>query len=229
MIVKDKAIKTAENAIGYTFKNKELLEVALTHSSFVNEGGGEFSNERMEFLGDAILDAIVSDDIYHMYPEKDEGYMSKLRASIVSEQPLYKLSKKHNLDKFMLMGNGEISEHGMDKPSILSDCFEAVVAAIYLDGGFEQARKWVNSIITKDVYTDDHIKACDYKSKLYEKTVKDDKEISFKVLNESGPVHDRIFEVGVFINGKLAGKGKGTTKKSAEQEASKKCLENYEV
>ena len=227
--MKDKAVELAEKAIGYTFKNKDLLEVALTHSSFVNEGGGKYSNERMEFLGDAILDAIVSDDIYRIFPEKDEGYMSKLRASVVSEQPLYKLSKRHNLDKFMLMGHGEISEHGMEKPSLLSDCFEAVVAAIYLDGGFEKAKKWVNSIITKDVYNDDDIKACDYKSKLYEMLAKNGKNISFKVISENGPVHDRIFEVGVYINGKLSGTGKGTTKKSAEQEASKKCLENYEV
>ena len=155
--------------------------------------------------------------------------MSKLRASIVSEQPLYKLSKRHNLDRFMLMGNGEMSEHGMEKPSLLSDCFEAVVAAIYLDGGFEQAKKWVNSIITEEVYNDDDIKACDYKSRLYEKIAKNDMNIMFKILSEQGPVHDRIFEVGVYINGQLAGKGKGTTKKGAEQEASKKCLENYEV
>ena len=225
----EKAINLAEKSIGYVFKNKELLEVALTHSSFVNEGGGKSSNERMEFLGDAILDAIVSDDIYNMYPEKDEGYMSKLRASIVSEQPLFKLSKRHNIDKFLLMGNGEIAEHGMDKPSLLSDCFEAIVAAIYLDGGFNEAKKWVNSIITKDVYTDDNIKTFDYKSKLYEMIAKNDKNIVFKVLSETGPVHDRVFEVGVYVDNKLSGTGKGTTKKGAEQEASKKCLENYEV
>lgn len=225
----DNVIKSAEKSIGYTFKNKELLEVALTHSSFVNEGGGKASNERMEFLGDAILDAIVSDEIYHMYPDNDEGYMSKLRASVVSEQPLFKLSKRHNIDKFLLMGNGEIAEHGMDKPSLLSDCFEAIVAAIYLDGGFYAAKKWINSVITKDVYTDDSIKTFDYKSKLYEMFAKKDKNIEFKVISEEGPVHERVFKVGVYIDGKLSGTGEGTTKKGAEQEASEKCLKNYEV
>ncbi len=220
---------SAEENLGYSFKNKELLKVALTHSSLVNEGGASISNERMEFLGDAILDAIVSIDIYGLYPEKDEGFLSKLRASVVSEKPLYMLSKRKNLHKFILMGNGEILENGMDKPSILSDCFEAIVAAIYLDAGFDKVKEWVNSIITKEVYADDSIKNVDYKSKVYELCAQSSDEVKFQVLNEKGPVHDRIFEVGIYINGKLIAKAEGNTKKSAEQEASKKCLEIYEV
>lgn len=225
----DKILLDAEKTLGYSFKNKELLKVALTHSSLVNEGGASISNERMEFLGDAILDAIVSIDIYGLYPEKDEGFLSKLRASVVSEKPLYILSKRKNLHKFILMGNGEILENGMDKPSILSDCFEAVVAAIFLDAGFDKTKEWVNAIITKDVYVDDSIKNVDYKSKIYELCAQKSDDIKFKVLDEKGPVHDRVFEIGVFINGKLIAKGEGNTKKSAEQEASKKCLEIYEV
>ncbi len=225
----DKILLDAEKTLGYSFKNKELLKVALTHSSLVNEGGASISNERMEFLGDAILDAIVSIDIYGLYPEKDEGFLSKLRASVVSEKPLYILSKRKNLHKFILMGNGEILENGMDKPSILSDCFEAVVAAIFLDAGFDKTKEWVNAIITKDVYADDSIKNVDYKSKIYELCAQKTDDIKFKVLDEKGPVHDRVFEIGVFINGKLIAKGEGNTKKSAEQEASKKCLEIYEV
>ncbi len=227
--MEDKVLESAEKTLGYTFKNKELLKVALTHSSLVNEGGANVSNERMEFLGDAILDAIVSIDIYGLYPEKDEGFLSKLRASVVSEKPLYILSKRNNLDKFILMGNGEILENGMDKPSLLSDCFEAVVAAIYLDAGFDRVKQWVNSIITEDVYTDDSIKNVDYKSKVYELCARTSDDVKYKVLAEKGPVHDRIFEVGVYINGKLIAKAEGNTKKSAEQEASKKCLEIYEV
>ena len=227
--MEEKILSLAEKELGYSFKNKELLKQALTHSSLVNEGGAKASNERMEFLGDAILDAIVSIDIYGLYPEKDEGFLSKLRASVVSEKPLYILSKRNNLHKFILMGNGEILENGMDKPSILSDCFEAVVAAIFLDAGFDKTKQWVNSIITNDVYIDDSIKNVDYKSKVYELCARASDEVKYKVLSEKGPVHDRVFEIGVYINGKLIAKAEGSTKKNAEQEASKKCLEIYEV
>lgn len=216
-------ISYAEKLLKYNFKDKRLLETALTHSSLVNEGGAKISNERMEFLGDAILDAIVSEKIYKNNPDKDEGFMSKLRASVVSETPLYKISKKYDFDKLIRFGKGEIIEQGMNKPSILSDCFEAIVAAIYLDSDFDTVKKWVNSIITDDVYSDDSIKTFDYKSKLYEKYA-GKQQITFKTISEEGPAHDRIFNIGIYIDDKLMITAKGSTKKAAEQEAAKEYL-----
>lgn len=218
-----------EKEFNYRFKNPDLLFTALSHSSLVNEGYAEISNQRMEFLGDAVLDAIVSDKIYGMYPERDEGFMSKLKSSMVSEQPLYKISRIIGLDKIVMMGKGEMNEHGSHKPSILSDCFEAVVAAVFLDGGFGAAKEWVNSIITEDMYESDKIKAYDYKSLVYEKYAGTGKSVVFKVIKEKGPAHDKEFEVGLFIDGKLVCSTTAANKRTAEQKVSgiylEKCSE----
>lgn len=219
-------LKALQKVLSYTFKNEGTLLQALTHKSYANEKKGLLTdNERLEFLGDAVLDLAISHLIMEKFPNLSEGEMSKLRASVVNESHLAVMAKGIGLDQSLLLGRGEELSGGRKKPSILADSFEAVIAAIYMDGGFEEAFMIVSSHFSKLLAkTDLYI---DYKTRLQELTQERLKCMPvYNLKSTSGPDHARMFEVELYIEGKLYGTGSGKTKKEAEQEAAREALEN---
>ena len=219
-----------EKRIGYTFKNKMYLETALSHSSYAYEAKCE-SNERLEFLGDSVLSLIVSEKLFKTYGKDDEGDLSKIRASLVCENGLYELSKKIDLSKEIRLGHGEERCGGRNRPSVISDAFEALLAAIFLDSDFETAKKWLLNIM-KEELSDVHGKRriSDYKTALQEHTQKGTKgKVTYIKISEDGPDHQKHFVCAVLVDGKEVAKGDGRTKKEAEQNAAKNALEIYEV
>ena len=220
-------IEELEKNIGYTFKNKELLKQALRHTSYANEHNLE-SNEKLEFLGDSILEFLSSKYIYNKYTNLREGEMTKVRATVVCEKSLYKVAKLHNFSDFLYLGKSEQKTEGSKRPAILADSVEAVIAAIYLDGGLEEAEKFIIENL-KDAILDatKHVGDKDYKTVLQEKLQEHgDVKIEYKTIGESGPDHDKTFEADVEVNGKFLAKGKGKSKKEAQMQAAKKALEN---
>ena len=220
-------IEELEKNIGYTFKNKELLKQALRHTSYANERNLE-SNEKLEFLGDSILEFLSSKYIYNKYTKLREGEMTKVRATVVCEKSLYKVAKLHNFSDFLYLGKSEQKTDGSKRPAILADSVEAVIAAIYLDGGLEEAEKFIIENL-KDAILDatKHVGDKDYKTVLQEKLQEHgDVKIEYKTIGESGPDHDKTFEADVEVNGKFLAKGKGKSKKEAQMQAAKKALEN---
>ncbi len=213
--------------IGYQFKNTELLTTALTHSSFANEAkGGVKYNERLEFLGDSVLSIVVSDYIYLHCPELPEGKLTKLRASLVCEKSLYVYAKQINMGKYIRLSKGERRSGGDDRPSILSDAFEALIAAIYLDGGIEPARSFILRFVIPDIKSSKPKKFKDYKTLLQEIIQKNPEEkLSYVLVRETGPDHDKHFVVEVHLNSNVIGKGGGRSKKEAEQQAARQALE----
>ena len=214
-------MKQLEKNIGYHFKNKELLRTAVTHSSYANENrGGLAYNERLEFLGDAVLQLITSEKLFTENPDMPEGRMSKQRAALVCEDALAGYSAEINLGEFMLLGKGEEATGGRHRPSILADAFEAVTGAIFLDGGMENAKKFVLHFLDAA-----HLSLKDYKTLLQELIQKNPGErLSYVVTGESGPDHDKVFNVEVHLNSNVIGKGTGKSKKQAEQAAAKEAL-----
>ena len=217
-----------EEKIGYGFKNRELLRTALTHSSYANErhGGDCRSYERLEFLGDSILGLITAEFLYAHEPRLPEGRMTKLRAELVCESSLYRVALKLELGKHMRLGRGEEHTGGRQRPSILADMVEAIIAAMYQDSGMEQSRRFVLEMILKDAPIDESHTNADYKTRLQELVQrKSDQHISYTMTGESGPDHNKLFSFSVSINGVPAGEGSGRTKKEAEQMAAMKALE----
>lgn len=212
--------------IGYTFKNEDLIITATTHTSYANEvKHGTVHNERLEFLGDSVLSIVVSDYLFK-HSHLPEGELTKLRASLVCEKTLCEFAKKINLGSFMRLGKGEQMSGGSSRPSILADAFEAVIAAIYLDGGMEPARKFVLSFVIEQIKCQSEIPYKDYKTELQE-IIQQNKEenVSYKLVGEEGPDHDKRFTVNVMLNSNVIGTGKGKSKKNAEQLAAKEALE----
>ena len=219
-----------EKNIGYSFSDRDYLLLALRHSSFANESKEEDeSNERLEFLGDSVLSIIVSDYIFRNYPGLPEGELSRIRASVVCRASLSSLSRKLSLGDFLLLGKGEDESDGRDKDSILENAFEALVAAIYLDGGLEKTREFVLSNIIPVIKSHvDPVKDTDYKSLLQQRIQKDHTGfIKYKTVGESGPAHKRVFEVEVWLDSNLLGRGTGLTKKEAEKNAARAALEYF--
>ncbi len=216
-----------EESIGYTFKNKLLLKNALTHTSYANENNVK-SNEKLEFLGDSILEFISSKYIYTKYPNLKEGEMTKVRADVVCERSLYKVALKHNFSDFLFIGKSQIINKGNERPSILADSIEAVIAAIYFDSGLEAAEKFIVENLKDYIETaSKHVGMKDHKTVLQEKLqVHGDVKIKYDIIKESGPDHDKTFTARVSLNGKVLAEGNGRTKKEAEMEAAKKALEN---
>lgn len=212
-----------EAKIGYTFKNPQLLNHALTHSSYANEKHLSYgSNERLEFLGDSVL-GVITAEYFYKYCSLPEGELTKLRASTVCEKSLFAFAKELDLGKYLLLGKGEMRMHGSERPSILADAFESVIAAIYLDGGFSEAQKFVLRFISKA--TVEKPSFHDYKTALQEIIQKNrDEHISYCLVGESGPDHDKRFEVEVHLDSNVIGKGSGKSKKIAEQEAARQAL-----
>lgn len=212
-----------ENKLGYKFKNTQLLRHALTHSSYANEKHLPYgSNERLEFLGDSVLGVITAEYFFKNF-DLPEGELTKLRASTVCEKSLFAFAKELDLGKYLLLGKGEMRTHGAERPSILSDAFESVIAAIYLDGGKEAAEKFVLRFIPDAVVQKNNFH--DYKTALQEIIQKNpDEHISYVLVGESGPDHDKRFEVEVHLDSNIIGSGVGKSKKLAEQSAAKAAL-----
>lgn len=214
-------MKQLEKNIGYHFRDKSLLKTAVTHSSFANENrGGLAYNERLEFLGDAVLQLITSEKLFKENPDMPEGRMSKQRAALVCEDALAGYSKEIQLGDFMLLGKGEEATGGRHRPSILADAFEALIGAIFLDGGMDNAKRFVRRFLDAA-----HTSLKDYKTLLQEIIQKNPGErLSYVVIGESGPDHDKVFNVEVHLNSNVIGKGTGKSKKQAEQAAAKEAL-----
>lgn len=222
-----------EKKIGYTFVNKELLKAALTHKSYAYEAGNVSSssyNERLEFLGDAILEHIVSIELYNITPLLKEGVMSKKRAEIVCEKSLSNVIKEHRLSKYVMLGKCEITTGGNKKDAILADMFEAILGAIYLDGGFEKAQttclNLLEHTITKVLNEQNSM---DYKTRLQELLQKNGTvKIEYKLDKEEGKDHAKTFYSSVYFEGKKIGEGHGKTKKTSEQAAAAVALKKFE-
>ncbi len=217
-------MKELEKNIGYSFRNKELLELALSHSSYANEKHGRQDNERLEFLGDSVLGFITAEYLFSTLENRPEGELTKLRANAVCEKSLAVFANEINLGDYILLGKGEMMTGGRERPSILSDAFESVIAAIYLDGGMEEAKKFVLRFVSTS--TTDTVKATDYKTMLQEVIQKNpDEHLTYRLVAESGPDHNKEFTVEVYLNSNCIGTGKGHSKKKAEQAAAREALE----
>ena len=220
-------LEQLEKNIGYTFKNKELLKQALRHTSYANERNLE-SNEKLEFLVDSILEFLTSKHIYNNFINLREGEMTKVRATVVCGNNLSKVAKLHNFSDFLYLGKSEQKTKGAERPAILEDSVEAMIAAIYLDGGLEVAEKFIIENLKDEIReATKHVGDKDYKTVLQEKLQEHgDVKIEYKTIGESGPDHDKRFEADVEVNGKFLAKGKGKSKKEAQMQAAKKALEN---
>lgn len=216
-----------QQTIGYTFSERGLLIEALSHSSYVNElrCGNRSCNERLEFLGDAVLELVSSDFLFRKYRGVNEGELSKHRASLVCEKALAACARRVQLGGCILLGHGEMMSRGYERDSILSDALEAVIGAIYLDGGFETAKDFIMRFVLED---DDTSHYTDYKTALQELVQsRPGAEVSYELVSCKGPEHDRIFTVRVLINGTEYGEGSGRNKKDAEQKAAAEAIKKW--
>ena len=221
-------IKDLENAIGYRFQNINLLQNALTHSSYANERwhNSLMSNERLEFLGDSVLGMVVAEYLYRTFPNRPEGELTRMRADMVCEKTLAAVAGRIELGKHLMLGNGEEQGGGRNRESILADAVESVIAAAFLDGGMSAARKFIEQFILVEVPVK-KLHNADYKTALQELVQqKKNQVLSYRLTGESGPDHDKRFDVEVSLNGNVVGIGSGSSKKRAEQMAARNALEN---
>jgi len=226
-------LDTFQNIIGYSFRKAELLRAALTHKSYLNElrasekDGAAQDNERLEFLGDAVLDLAISERLIALYPLSTEGDLSKMKARLVSEVTLARVARRLGVGEFLLLGRGEERTRGREKPSILADALEAVIAAVYLDGGFETAQTVLLQLFEDEFHRlEQRREDIDYKTELQECCQREfDVLPTYRVLRESGPDHQKLFEVKIMIKEEVFGIGRGRSKKEAEQQAAKQALE----
>ena len=218
---------TLEQKIGYTFRDRSLLENALTHSSYANEHRekGALSNERLEFLGDSILGLVVADHLYRTRPDLPEGDLTRIRAALVCENSLVDVAKELDLGSYLKLGKGEESGGGRHRPSIQADAVEAMLAAVYLDGGIGQARKLIHTLVL-DQEREKTAAGRDYKTALQELIQRESGQIlTYRLIGESGPDHAKIFSMEVLLNGEAIGAGQGHSKKEAEQAAARAAVE----
>lgn len=220
-------MENLEKSIGYTFKNKSLLKQALTHTSYAYEHHVQ-SNEKLEFLGDSILEFLSSKYIYSNYPNLKEGEMTKVRAEVVCEDSLCLVAQKHHFSDFLYLGKSEAATQGSTKPAILADSVEAVIAAMYFDSGLEQVEKFIIENLRAAVeQSSKNVGMKDHKTVLQEKLQENGSvHIKYEVIKTSGPDHDKTFTVQVFCEDKPLAIGEGKTKKQAEMKAAEKALEN---
>jgi len=220
-------IKDLETAIGYRFHNISLLQNALTHSSYANERwhNSLLSNERLEFLGDSVLGMLVAEYLYRNFPNRPEGELTRMRADMVCEQTLAAAANRIGLGKHLLLGHGEEQGGGRSRNSILADAMESVIAACFLDGGMDAALKVVQQFILVEVPVT-KLHNADYKTKLQELVQqKKNQVLTYRLAGQSGPDHDKKFDVEVSLNGKVVGSGSGSSKKRAEQDAARCAIE----
>jgi ribonuclease-3 len=220
-------IKDLEKAIGYQFRDLSLLQNALAHSSYANERwhNSLMSNERLEFLGDSVLGMLVANYLYRTFPNRPEGELTRMRADMVCEKTLARVAGQLELGKHLLLGKGEEQGGGRSRESILADAVESVIAACYLDGGMEAAKAFVEKFILVTVPTQ-KMNNADYKTALQELVQqKKNQTLSYRLVGESGPDHDKKFEVELTLNGTVVGTGTGSSKKRAEQQAAQVAME----
>ena len=218
---------TLEEKLGYTFQNPDLLDNALTHSSRANESRGKLqSNERLEFLGDSILGMVVADHLFRNHPDLPEGDLTRTRAALVCEDSLVEVARELGLGEYLRLGKGESSGGGRERPSIQADAVEAVLAAIYLDGGIGSARKFIQKfILTREVAG--LTKPRDHKTALQELVQRESGQVlQYRLVGEEGPDHNKSFFVEVTLNGQAVGSGSGRSKKEAEQMAAAAAIES---
>ena len=221
-------IKDLETAIGYKFQNIQLLQNALTHSSYANERwhNSLLSNERLEFLGDSVLGMLVAEYLYHNFPNRPEGELTRMRADMVCEQTLAAAANRIGIGAHLLLGHGEERFGGRSRNSILADAMESVIAACFLDGGIQAALSVVQKFILVDVPVT-KLHNADYKTALQELVQqKKNQVLSYALVGQSGPDHDKKFDVEVSLNGTVVGRGSGSSKKRAEQMAAACAIEN---
>ena len=220
-------IKDLEAALGYKFQNITLLQNALTHSSFANERwhNSLLSNERLEFLGDSILGMAVAAYLYHHFPDRPEGDLTRMRADMVCETSLAAIAARLNLGEHLMLGHGEERFGGRNRASILADAVESVIAAAYLDGGIEAARGIIERFVLCNVPAT-KLQNTDYKTSLQELVQqKKNQTLCYRLVGESGPDHDKVFTAQVLLNDQVVGEGTGSSKKRAEQDAARVALE----
>ena len=209
-----------QEVMHYTFKNPALLRIAMTHTSFANESKVPSThNERLEFLGDSVLSVVVADYLFH-HSKRPEGELTRMRASLVSEEALFQFAQEIHLGDYLRLGRGEDLGGGRNRPSVVSDAFEALIAALYLDGGMETARNFILPFITEGKTAEE-----DYKTRLQEVIQQNPEEkLHYEVESENGPDHDKKFVVAVYLNSNRMAAGEGRSKKAAEQQAAKEAL-----
>ena len=220
-------IKDLEAAIGYKFQNITLLQNALAHSSYANERWHDSlkSNERLEFLGDSVLGMVVAEHLYRNFPDRPEGELTRMRADMVCETSLAVIAEQIGLGQHLLLGHGEETGGGRNRASILADAVESVIAASFLDGGMAAARSFIERFVLNRVPVR-QLTNKDYKTALQELVQqKKNQTITYRLVGESGPDHDKTFLVEVSLNGTVIGEGTGTSKKRAEQDAARAALE----
>ena len=220
-------IKDLETAIGYRFQNITLLQNALSHSSYANEQWHDSlkSNERLEFLGDSILGMVVAEHLYRNFPDRPEGDLTRMRADMVCEQALARIADRLDLGKHLLLGHGEEQTGGRERASILADAVESVIAACFIDGGMAAAKSFIEKFVLCNVPTE-KLQNKDYKTALQELVQqKRDQVLIYTLVGESGPDHNKLFEVALQLNGKTVGVGTGSSKKRAEQDAARSAIE----
>lgn len=220
-------LKKLEAALGYTYRDEKLVTTALSHTSYANEHfqNSLYSYERLEFLGDSILGFVTANYLYTTFPEKHEGELTRIRAELVCEQTLAKVAREIHLGDYLLLGHGEKQSGGSDRASILCDVMESLIAAAYLDSGFEAAKGIITRLILPHLV--DVINTRDYKTELQEFIQrKRGQSLAYELMSESGPDHCKEFFVRVLLNGTPIGEGSGTSKKRAEQAAAAKALAN---
>ncbi len=211
------------------FRNPGLLETALVHPSFCQEQDQVEHNQRLEFLGDAVLDFVVAEYLYNNYPDYAEGELTRIRASLVCERGLYDLARRIDLGRYLILGRGEEKSGGRQRRSILADAVEAVLGAIYLDQGLEAARAFVMRHFAEDIEEAAHSDCQDYKSRLQETVQAHYRDnVQYRVISEEGPPHDKRFEIGVFFRERMLGSGIGRSKKEAEQKAAQQALDHLD-
>ncbi len=221
-----------EKAIGYSFRDRSYLKQALIHKSYTNESGSKHPNidcnERLEFLGDSVLSLVVSSYLYEKYPQLPEGDLSRIRSCTVSEEPLAGFALQIELGEYLKLGKGEKKSNGRSKPSITSSAFEALIAAIYLDGGLDPARSFILRFAISHIETIEHI--IDSKTALQQVVQQDsDAVLEYILISEEGPAHCRSFTMEARLNGNVIGKGKGRSKREAEQSAAKEALRLFGI
>ena len=209
-----------QEVLHYTFKNPALLRIAMTHTSFANESKVPSThNERLEFLGDSVLSVVVADYLFH-HSKRPEGELTRMRASLVSEEALFQFAQEIHLGDYLRLGRGEDLGGGRNRPSVVSDAFEALIAALYLDGGMETARNFILPFITEGKTAEE-----DYKTRLQEVIQQNPEEkLHYEVESENGPDHDKKFVVAVYLNSNRMAADEGRSKKAAEQQAAKEAL-----
>ena len=220
-------IKDLEKAIGYQFGNISLLQNALTHSSYANERyhNSLMSNERLEFLGDSILGMVVAEHLYRNFPDRPEGELTRMRADMVCERALAEVANRLSLGQHLMLGHGEERFGGRNRDSILADAVESVIAATYVDGGMDAAVSFIRKFILCDVPAQ-RLRNADYKTALQELVQqKKNQVLTYALVGESGPDHDKKFDVEVMLNGQVVGCGTGSSKKRAEQDAARAAMD----